>query len=102
MARAPKVCVLRMLLGIWQVVDNTRADDRLTCKYTGRCAANRSLIDNGGVVELSLTERFASGLTLPDFVAEKEEVTETRALMRTNGLDKGSFIELQGLNPVSF
>ena len=36
----------------WQVVDNTRADDRLTCKYTGRSVANRSLIGNGGVVEL--------------------------------------------------
>ena len=53
----------------WQIVDNTR-EDELTCKYTGRCAANRSLIDNGGVVELSLTERFASGLTLHDLLAE--------------------------------
>ena len=54
----------------WQVVDNTHADDWLTCKYTGRSAANRSLIGNGGVVELSLTERFASGLTLHDLLAE--------------------------------
>ena len=56
----------------WQVVDNMHADDWLTCKYTGRSVANRSLIGNGGVVEfeLSLTERFASGLTLPDLLAE--------------------------------
>ena len=54
----------------WQVVDNTRADDRLTCKYTGRSVANRSLIGNGGVVELSLTNRFESGLSLRDLLAE--------------------------------
>ena len=54
----------------WQIVDNTHADDCLTCKYTGRSAANRSLIGNGGVVELSLTDRFASGLSLPDLLAE--------------------------------
>jgi hypothetical protein len=33
----------------WRVVDNTRANDRLACKYTGRSAANRVLIGNGGV-----------------------------------------------------
>ena len=33
----------------WRVVDNTLANDRLACKYTGRTAANRVLIGNGGV-----------------------------------------------------
>ena len=55
----------------WQIVDNTHADDCLTCKYTGRSAANRSLIGNGGVVELSLTNRFEhSLLSLYDLLAE--------------------------------
>eukprot|EP01047_Picozoa_sp_COSAG01_P098893 COSAG01_NODE_29006_length_647_cov_2.624088_1_plen_109_part_00 len=38
----------------WRVVDNTQANDRLACKYTGRTAANRVLIGNGGVTEFAL------------------------------------------------
>ena len=54
----------------WRVVDNTRANDRLTCKYTGRSAANRVLIGNGGVTEFALTHRFASSHRLFDLLGD--------------------------------
>lgn len=54
----------------WRVVDNTRANDRLACKYTGRSAANRVLIGNGGVTEFALTHRFASSRRLFDLLGD--------------------------------
>ena len=54
----------------WRVVDNTLANDRLACKYTGRTAANRVLIGNGGVTEFALTHRFASSRRLSDLLGD--------------------------------
>ena len=54
----------------WRVVDNTRANDRLACKYTGRSAANRVLIGNGGVTEFALTHCFASLRRLSDLLGD--------------------------------
>ena len=54
----------------WRVVDNTLANDRLACKYTGRSAANRVLIGNGGVTEFALTHCFASLRRLSDLLGD--------------------------------